>query len=110
MTNCIQIQWTCPSIEEARHIAHLLIEKKCVACVNIVPRVESIYEWEGKIERHSEVEVLMKTQAGCFDEITALIKSEGSYDVPAVLVFPITDGNKRYLDWVKCASRINPSK
>ena len=110
MTDCIQIQWMCPSIDEARDIARLLIEKRLVACINIALQVESIYKWEGKIETHPEVEVLMKTQMGCFNEINALIKSKSSYDVPAVIAFPILGGNKSYLDWVKRTSRVHPRK
>ena len=100
MTECIQIQWTCNSIEEARKVAHALVEKKLVACVNIIPQVESIYKWEDKIETDQEVEVLLKTREDLFEDVKKFIKDEASYAVPAILTFPILDGNEKYLDWV----------
>ncbi len=106
MTNCIQIQWTRPSIEEARDIAFLLIAKKLAACINIGPQVESIYKWEGKMQTHMELKVLIKTQVGRFEEIKALIESKSSYDVPAIVAFPIKMGNKSYLDWIKRQSQV----
>jgi len=100
MTNCIQIQWTSSSIEEARKIGYALVENKLVACVNILPHVESIYSWEGKIESDQEVEVLLKTDESHFEEIKSYIEKHASYDVPAILAFPVLAGNADYLSWI----------
>ena len=100
MTSYIQIQWTSSSIEEARKISYRLLEKKLVACVNILPHVESLYFWQGKIERDREVEVLFKTDHAHFEEIKSYIEKSTSYDIPAILAFPILDGNADYLSWI----------
>lgn len=101
MTNCIQIQWICGSIEEAKKIAHILIKKQLVACVNILPNIDSIYHWQGAIKTDQEIEVLLKTRKELFDKVRKVIEVEASYEVPAILALPIMYGNRKYLDWIK---------
>lgn len=101
MTKCIQIQWTCGTIEEARTIAHALIKKRLVACVNIIPSVESIYFWEGRIQTDEEVKVFLKTKASLFEEVRDYIEFHAEYDVPAIVAFSIEEGNPGYLTWLK---------
>lgn len=100
MSKFIQIQWTCGEIEEAREMASDLIQNKLVACVNIIPAVVSIYFWKGQIENEREVEVLLKTKGSLFEKVKDYIESKASYDVPAILSFPILGGNPDYLDWL----------
>lgn len=100
MINCIQIQWTCGSFEEAKKVAHILIKKKLVACVNILPDVESIYYWREKIEEDQEVKVLLKTQENRFEKVKNIIEANTDYEVPAIIAVPIIHGNEKYLDWI----------
>ena len=104
MTNFIQVQWTSESIDEARAITRILVEKKLIACVNILSCVESMYEWAGKIEVKREVKAFMTTQRELFDEIKRVIESKSAYEVPAIIALPIVDGNKGYLEFIKDSS------
>ena len=100
MDKYIQIEWTCPTLEEGRKIARELVEQKLVACANIVSHIESIYHWEGKVESDQEVKVLFKTESIHFERIKSYIETHASYDVPAILAIPILDGNAGYLKWI----------
>lgn len=110
MIKYIQIEWTCPSLEEGRKIAKALVEQRLVACANLVPLVESIYHWEGKIETDQEVKVLLKTESVHFERIKSYIETHASYDVPAILVFPIQEGNGSYLAWLSEAVTSSASR
>lgn len=91
---------TCGSIAEARRIARSLVEKKLAACANIVPGLESIYRWKGKVERAREVLVLMKTTAGRVRELEREVKRIHSYEVPEFVVLPIIAGSQQYMKWI----------
>jgi uncharacterized protein involved in tolerance to divalent cations len=67
MTDKRVVMTTCGSIDEARHIAHALVERRLAACVNLVPQVESTYRWKGEVETVTEVMLIIKTTADAFD-------------------------------------------
>jgi len=92
---------TTGSIEEARKIACILVEEKLAACVNIIPKIESIYCWQGNIEEDNECIFLAKTTDKNIDKTIQKIKELHSYDVPDIVAIPITHGFKKYLDWVE---------
>ena len=92
---------TCGSIAEARKIGRRLVEKKLAACANIVPRVESIYRWKGKVERAREVLVVTKTNANRLSELEREVTRLHSYDVPEFIVLPIIAGSRKYLAWLQ---------
>ena len=92
---------TCGSIAEARKIGRRLVEKKLAACANIVPRVESIYRWKGKVERAREVLVVLKTIANHLPELEREVERTHSYDVPEFIVLPIVAGSQTYLAWLQ---------
>lgn len=96
----IYIFWTCRSREEAKKIVYLLLEQHLIACASILPEVESIYRWEGKIEEGKEVKVILKTQSKLFDPICALIREKGSYEVPEISQLDAVKCNPQYLSWV----------
>ena len=91
---------TCGSIGEARKIGRSVVEKKLAACANIVPVVESIYRWKGKVERAREVLVLMKTTASRLTQLEREVKRLHSYEVLEFVVLPIAAGSKEYLAWL----------
>jgi len=92
---------TCGSIAEARRIGRTVVEKRLAACANIVPSVESIYRWKGRVERAREVLVIIKTNANRLPELEREVKRLHSYDVPEFLVLPIVAGSRNYLAWLQ---------
>jgi len=91
---------TAGSEEEARKIAHHLVEQRLAACVNIVPKVESIYRWQGKVESNREYLLLIKTSSGKFAAVRDAILELHSYELPECIVLAIEDGSPAYLQWI----------
>jgi periplasmic divalent cation tolerance protein len=91
---------TCGSMGEARKIGRGVVERKLAACANVVPGVESIYRWKGKVERAREVLVIMKTTANRLPDLEREVKRLHSYEVPEFIVLPLTAGSRDYLNWI----------
>jgi periplasmic divalent cation tolerance protein len=91
---------TAANKEEAAKIAEGLIAKKLAACVNIVEQVESVFWWEGKVDRGREVLLIAKTKRAKFPALVKLVKSLHSYEVPEIIALPIVCGEKTYLRWI----------
>ena len=100
MTNKRIVLSTAASEEEARKIARHLIERHLAACVNIVPNIESIYRWQGKVESSREWLLLIKTSAERFAPVRDAIRELHSYDLPECIVLAIEDGSVGYLQWI----------
>jgi periplasmic divalent cation tolerance protein len=100
MAEPIVVFVTCSNREEAETIASTLLEKRMVACVNFIPAIESWYWWEGKVNRDSELLLVMKTQADQFPLLDSLIRQMHSYSVPEVIALPIIQGSEKYLEWI----------
>ncbi len=101
MSPVILILWTCATLEEARRICRELVEKRWIACANILPHVESTYFWQGKVETGSESKVFLKTTRSHFEAVRDYIKAHCSYEVPEISQIHIDDGNADYFHWVK---------
>lgn len=91
---------TFPDIETARRIARQLVTENFVACANIIPAIESIYRWQGKVEEGNETLVLFKTAAARSAAFQEKLKSLHPYDVPEIICLCIADGSPEYLRWV----------
>jgi len=100
MTGHIVVLITVPSSEEGEKIAKALVEKRLVACVNIVPGLSSIYHWQGKICDEKELLLVAKTRDSLFERLKHEVKSIHSYKVPEIIALPIVKGSKEYLDWI----------
>ena len=100
MTNTRIVLTTAGSQDEARKIAHALVERRLAACVNIVPHVESIYRWRGKVETAEEWQLLIKTQADLFEHVCEAVKEQHSYDLPECVMVEVSAGSHEYLKWI----------
>jgi len=99
-TDRIIVLITTSSQEEAHEIAKSLVNHKKAACVNIVPRVNSLFWWQGKLESARESLLLVKTRASLFPEVAELVKRIHSYEVPEIIALPIIAGSEDYLKWL----------
>ncbi len=86
--------------EEAHSIAELLVNRRKAACVNIVPRVDSLFWWQGKLESAQESLLIVKSKASLLPEIIEMVKRAHSYEVPEIIALPIISGNEDYLKWI----------
>lgn len=91
---------TCPDLDCARRIGHTLVQERHVACVNILPRMESFYWWNGKIENDQETVLIAKLPESGRENMMNRVLQLHPYETPCVLFLPITGGNPEYLDWL----------
>jgi periplasmic divalent cation tolerance protein len=92
---------TTPDLKTARQLARCALTDRLVACANLIPKVESHYWWQGKIESRLEILILFKTTADRVKQLKTLILAAHPYDTPEFLVLSLTAGDKRYLAWLK---------
>jgi len=100
MEEYVQIATTVATAEEAATIAHMLVEKRLAACVQVLGPMSSCYRWQGKIERADEHLCLIKSKKDLFAEIEEAIRSVHSYEVPEIIALPICAGSREYLGWL----------
>jgi periplasmic divalent cation tolerance protein len=100
MTNKRIVLCTAGSEEEARKIARHLVEQRLAACVNIVPQIESIYRWQGKLESAREWLLLIKTTENIFPAVRDAIRELHSYELPECISISVEDGSPAYLEWI----------
>ena|ERR1700675_959963 len=101
MTDKRLVLTTAASEEEAQKIARQIVECGLAACVNIVPRVESVYRWQGKVESAQEWLLIVKTTAERFPSVREAIRQLHSYDLPECIAVAIEDGSPPYLKWLE---------
>ncbi|ONL94394.1 Protein CutA chloroplastic [Zea mays] len=101
----IVVYVTVPNREAGKKLSQSIISEKLAACVNIVPGIESVYWWEGKVQSDAEELLIIKTRESLLDALTAHVKANHEYDVPEVIALPITGGNTKYLEWIKNSTR-----
>ena len=94
------IYTTIDEIKIARRIAQTLAQEQLVACVNIIPNIESVYRWKGKVENSNETLIIAKTVDKNVKKTIQRIKQLHKYDVPDIIVLPIIGGLKDYLDYI----------
>lgn len=91
---------TTPDLQTARALARAALAARLIACANLVPRIESHYWWQGKIERGAEALLVMKTTRARLAALEKLVLAKHPYDTPEFLALPLISGAARYLDWL----------
>jgi len=100
MTDKILVLTTTGSEVEANKIAHALVERRLAACVNILPKIKSVYRWQEKIEESEEWLLVIKTTQATFAQLQDAIKKLHSYELPECISLAIDDGSAEYLRWI----------
>ena len=91
---------TAPDLKTARTLAKAALESKLIACANIIPKIESHYWWQGKIESGAEVLLVLKAAKNRLAALEKLILAKHPYDTPEFLALTLNVGNQRYLEWL----------
>jgi periplasmic divalent cation tolerance protein len=101
MTDAVIILCTCGNQDEALAIGNALIDARLAACVNLLPPVQSIYRWHGKVENAQEILLIIKTTEEHFPTVRDRITELHSYDTPEIIAIPVTNGSDKYLAWLR---------
>ncbi len=91
---------TAPDLKTARRLAQAALAARLIACANLVPKLESHYRWQGKLEQSAEVLMVMKTTAARLAALEKLVSARHPYDTPEFVVLNLAGGTKRYLAWL----------
>lgn len=91
---------TCPTPEVATQLARGIVEQQLAACVNIIPGIQSVYQWQGKVAQDNESLLIMKTQQQQLAALELFIQGHHPYDLPEFITLGIESGSKAYLDWI----------
>ena len=94
---------TTPNKEEASRLADVLVERRLAACVQILPAMESVYRWQGNVERQDEVLLIAKTISSKFADLEREVRALHSYETPEIVAFPLTAGSEKYLQWLNAS-------
>jgi len=100
---------TAPDLKTARKLAQSALTARLIACANLVPKVESHYWWQGKIETGKEVLLVLKTARTKLGALEKLILAEHPYTTPEFVVLPLAAGSARYLDWLQASVKVSKS-
>jgi periplasmic divalent cation tolerance protein len=101
MTDKLIILTTAPSEAEAGRIAENLVERRLAACVNIIPRIHSVYRWKEAVERSEECLLLIKTTRGNEQQVRSAVREMHSYELPEHIAISIELGSPEYLEWIQ---------
>ncbi|SRR5712692_3699337 len=101
MTDKLLVLTTTGSEIEARKIAAALVERRLAACVNIVPRIQSVYRWQAEVEQAEEYLLLIKTVKTREEQVRSTICELHSYDVPECIAISIESGSAEYFKWLE---------
>ena len=91
---------TLPADADAAEFGRTLVDERLAACVNLLPVMESVYRWEGKIEFEAERQLVIKTSRERVSDLWDRVRELHPYEVPEFVIISIVDGNEAYLRWI----------
>ena len=99
---------TAPSLNIARKLAAVALNQRLVACANLIPKIESHYWWQGKLESASEVLIIFKTTGEKLSALEQCVLETHPYDTPEFIAFPLHSGSEKYLTWITTSTLPRP--
>jgi periplasmic divalent cation tolerance protein len=87
--------------KEAIRIGQEMVNAKLAACANIIPRIQSIYRWKGKVVRAQEVLLILKSTRARYRALENAIKAMHTYETPEIIGWPVKEGLDQYIGWVR---------
>ena len=99
---------TAPDLKVARKLAKIILNSRLAACANLLPKIESHYWWQGKLETSAEVLMILKTSRSRLKKLEKCVLENHPYDTPEFIVLKLDSGTKRYLDWID--DSVNPTR
>jgi periplasmic divalent cation tolerance protein len=100
MSDALLVLTTVPTAEAGLEIARQAVRKRLCACGNLLPRMQSVYEWKGELKTDSEHLLIMKSTATRYSELEAWLRTVHPYELPEIIAAPIERGLAEYLDWI----------
>ena len=100
---------TAANTGEASRLAEMLVNERLAACVQIVPGIESVFRWQGKIARQNEVLLIAKTESSKFARLESEVRALHSYETPEIVAVPLATGSTPYLEWLRASVADNNS-
>ena len=105
MSDSIVVFMTAAAANEARRIANELVERQLAACVQILPEIESVYRWNGEVQRDTEILIIAKTTAALFNDLEKAVRAIHSYDTPEIVAVPMAYVSEPYRVWLMSNAR-----
>ena len=92
---------TVNNLKEAVRIGEEMVHMKLAACANVIPGIQSIYRWEGKVAKAQEALLILKSTTPRYRALEKAITTMHPYEVPEVIALPVTKGLEAYVRWVR---------
>ena len=108
MSQTLLVITNCPDEAAANAIALAVVEARLAACVNILPRVQSVYRWQGVVESATEIPLFIKSTAAGYPALEAAIRRHHPYETPEIIAVPVAQGLPAYLNWVAAETLQQP--
>jgi len=99
--SAVLVYMTASDKQEAEKVGQALIEARLAACVNVIDSMQSMFFWQGSVQKENEAVLIAKTKVGLVSELTRKVQSVHSYDCPCVIAVPVIDGNPEFLQWIQ---------
>jgi periplasmic divalent cation tolerance protein len=99
-TGAVIVLTTIGTASDGQTLARTLVTERLAACVNLLPEMQSVYQWKGELTADTERQLIIKTTEGRLEALRSRLHQLHPYDVPEFLVIPVTEGSPEYLEWL----------